>query len=34
MSIETSSWYICNIFKTLDNFFQYILIRKFIAINL
>ena len=33
ISIETSSWYICSIFKTRDNFFQYILIRKFITIK-
>ena len=26
ISVETSSWYICSIFKTCDNFFQYILI--------
>ena len=33
ISIETSSWHICSIFKTCDNFFQYILIRKFITIK-
>ena len=33
ISIETSSWYICSIFKTPDNFFQYILIRRFITIK-
>ena len=33
ISIETSSWYICCIFKTRDDFFQYILIRKFITIK-
>ena len=33
ISVETSSWYICNIFKTRDNFFQYILICKFITIK-
>ena len=33
ISIETSSWYICSIFKTRDNFFQYILIRKFVTIK-
>ena len=33
ISIETSSWYICNIFKTRDNLFQYILIPKFITIQ-
>ena len=32
-SIKASSWYICSIFKMHDNFFQYILIRKFIAIK-
>ena len=33
ISIETSSWYICSIFKTRDNLFQYILIPKFITIK-
>ena len=32
-SIETSSWYIFSIFKTRDNVFQCILIRKFINIK-
>ena len=33
ISIETSFWYISSIFKTRDNFFQYILIRKFMTIK-
>ena len=33
ISIETSSRYICSIFKTRDNFFQYILILKFVTIK-
>ena len=33
ISIKTSSWYICGIFKMRDNFFQYILICKFITIK-
>ena len=33
ISIKTSSWYICSIFKTRDNFFQYTLIGKFITIK-
>ena len=33
ISIKTCSWYICSIFKTRNNFFQYILIHRFITIK-